>query len=181
MSITVTRPQKQVEFCTVLDLKASHEQAERELADARRAASSDAREVPSSAVAEAAERVRALEDQMRAHTVVFTLQAWPRKRWVEFEETHPPRKGNGNDEALSVNVSALDEVISGAIISVKARDGQDVPFAPATDWTPLADEMTDGQWQDFALAILQLNRGVKAAPFSVAASRVIQSSERTSN
>ena len=179
--LTVTRPEKTVEFCTNLGLKSAHEDAVRGLEDAKRAAAADAREVPSVAVRDAAQRIADLEAEMRDHTVTFTLRAWPRKRWAEYEETHPPRKGIANDDALSINVSTLDEVIAPSIVAVKARDGQDVPFEPVTDWVPLADEMTDGQWQEFALAVLQVNRGVKAAPFSAAASRVIQSFERSSN
>lgn len=178
MSLTVTRPTRTVEFCTNLDLQAAHEDALRVMVDAEREQRMDPRE-SSTAVRDAAEKVTALEEQMRAHTVVFTLQAWPRKRWAEFEETHPPRKDDETDRTLGIDVSALDEAIAGAIVSVKSLDGKDVAF-DAADWPALADEMTSGQWQDFALAVLNANRGVKAAPFSVAASRATRSSEPSS-
>lgn len=175
MSLTVTRPTRTVEFCTNLDLRAQWEDAGRALDAAKRQAAEDPREA-STAVRDAAEMVRGLEEQMRAHTVVFTLQAWPRKRWVEFEEAHPARQGNETDRTLGLDVSALDEAIGGSIVAVKSLDGKDVDFDPA-EWSTLADEMTNGQWEDFATAVLNANRGVKAAPFSVAASRATRSSE----
>lgn len=196
MSLSVTRPERTVQFCTNLNLKSAHEDAERALADARRSSAGDARETGAVGVREAAEAVRALEDQMRQHTVVFTLRGWPRKRWAEFEEAHPPREGNQHDRDTGVNVAALDEAISGVmcqscresgmspwpqtIVAVRSLDGADVEFDPR-DWSGLADEMTNGQWEDFAVAVLQVNRGVKSAPFSVAASRVIQTSAPSSN
>lgn len=45
------------------------------------------------------------------------------------------------------------------IASVKARTDEGVPFDPHTEWVPLADEMTNGQWEGFALAVLSTNRG----------------------
>lgn len=191
MSLSVTRPERTVEFCTDLGLKSAHEDAERALKETERRQREDPREA-STAVRDAAEVVRDLESKMRDHTVVFTLRAWPRKRWVEFEEAHPPRKGDEGDRAVGLDTRALDEALSGVmcdscrkagmspwprtIVSVKSLDGADVEFDPA-DWQGLADEMTNGQWQDFALAILNANNGVKAAPFSSAASRAIRTSE----
>lgn len=193
MSITVTRAQRTVSFCTNLALKSQHESALAVLAEAQQEASKDVREVPSQAVTEAARVVQGLEEQMRDHTVVFTLTGWPRKRWMEFEETHKPRKDNDLDKSYGVDISSLDEALAAVgapfaphkwpqtIVSVTARDGSDVPFDPHTEWVPLGDEMTNGQWEEFALAVLSANRGVKAVPFSEAASRVIQKSEPSSN
>lgn len=182
MSLTITRPEKTVEFCTRLDLKAAHERADAALREAQREAGADARETGSTVLRDAAAEVRRLEAEMVEHTVVFTLTAWPRKRWAEWESGNGPRPGNKEDEALGFNQTSLDEVIAGAIISVKSRAGDDVPFNPNTDWVPLADEMTTGQWNDFATVILELNRGRGAttAPFSPLASRVTRRSEQTS-
>ena len=193
MSITVERPQETVVFCTNLALKAEHERAVAALQEAQRAAATDAREVPSTDVAGKAQAVRDIEDRMRDHEIVFTIQGWPRKRWIEFEEKHKPRPGNEADKTLGINVADLDDALAAvggtgehhklprSIVSVQSRSGEDVPFDPATHWVPLADEMTNGQWEEFAMALLRVNRGVKAAPFSVAASRVIQRSEPSSN
>jgi hypothetical protein len=182
MPITVTRATRRVEFCQNLALKAEHEAAVAGLAAARQHGATDPREAggPNRAT-ELAHHIRALEDQMRDATLVFTLQAARNKAWIEWEETHPPRAGNKTDEVLIVDASALDDAIAQAIVSVETLDGDPVDFDPATEWTALADEMTNGQWQDFALAVLTVNRGVKAAPFSGAASHQIRKSERTSS
>lgn len=179
MSLTLTRATKVVPLCVNLSLKAEHDRAVAALQEARNAAAQDAREV-STEIRDAAAAVQAIEQQMRDHTVRFTLQALPRKRWAEFVAANPPRPGDETDKALDVDVSALDAVIVQAITSVQNRDGSDVPFAPATDWEPLADEMSTAQWNDFAQAVLALNNGVTSAPFSPAASLVIQRSEQTS-
>jgi hypothetical protein len=193
MSITVERAQKTVAFCTNLALKAAHEEAVTALDAARAAVGGDVREVPPQAVTEAARAVQALEEQMRARTLTFTIEGWPRKRWMEFEETHRPRSGNENDRVYNIDLSSLDEALAAvgkpfephkwprAIVSVTAPDGTPVDFDPHTEWVPLADEMTNVQWEDFALAFLAVNRGIKAAPFSEAASRVIRKSETSSN
>lgn len=181
MGITITRPTQRIEFCTNLDLKAEHEAAVAALADATKAAEKSGMENSGGGKLAAAERVTELEARMREHTIVFTLSAWPRKRWVEFEESHPAREGRDDDKNLSIDVSALDEVIAGSITAVKTPEGDDVPLDAKAEWPALAEEMTSGQWNDFALAVLRLNRGgVTAAPFSPLASRVIRTSAGTS-
>lgn len=180
MSITVTRPERAVEFCTNLGLKSAHEEALAALKSAQQEAQSDARETGSVAVREAAERVQELEAQMREHTIVFTIRGLRRKRWVEFVESNPPREGNDGDKRIGINVSALDVLIPESIVAVKTRGGDDVPFDAASEWEPLADEMTNGQWSDFANAVIEVNHEVRSAPFSPLASAVIRRSEPTS-
>lgn len=179
MSLTLTRATKIVPLCVNANLRADHERAVQHLDDVRRVDAADPRE-NSTAVREAAEAVQAIERQMREHTVSFTLQALPRKRWAEFTAAHPPRDGNETDKLVDVDQSALDPMIAASITEVKAHDGTDIPFVPTQDWEPLADEMADGQWAQFAMAVLALNNGNPAAPFSPAASLAIQRSEQTS-
>lgn len=187
MSITMTRPTRRIEFCTVADLYSAHEAAVAALADASKRAEQSGMENGGGEKLAAAKRIADLEAEMREHTVVFTLEAWPRKRWIEFEESNPPREGRADDKNFDLNVEALGVVLAGeknadhdwpsAIKSVESLDGASVEFDPSTEWAPLADAMTSGQWNDFALAVLQLNRGgVTKAPFSLAASRLIQRS-----
>ena len=178
MALTLTRATKVVDLCVNLALKAEHDRAVAALAEVRRADEVDPRET-STAVAEAAAAVRALEEQMRDHTVQFTLQALPRKQWAEFTLANPPRPGDKTDEAVGLNVSRLDEVIVASIVEVRSRSGELVPFAPAADWAPLADEMSNAQWEAFSLGVLALNNGATSAPFSPAASLAILRSEQT--
>lgn len=180
MSITVTRPERAVQFCTNLDLKAAHELAQAAVKAAQEAAQSDPRENSGAAVREAAERVQALEAEMRSHTIVFTVRGLRRKEWVEWYESNPPREGNDGDKRLGFNVQAMDPVIAKSIVEVKDQDGRDVPFDAVSNWVDLADEMTNGQWSDFAEAVISVNHEVRSAPFSHLASAVIRRSEPTS-
>lgn len=180
MSITVTRPETTVEFCTNIALRSEHERAVAAVKAAQQAAQSDARETGSVAVREAAERVQALEAEMRSSTLTFTIRGLRRKAWIEFVESNPPREGNERDKQLGINVSALDTAIAQSIVAVKAPDGSDAPFDPASEWVDLADEMTNGQWSDFATAVITVNHEVRSAPFSPLASAVIRRSEPTS-
>lgn len=179
MSITLTRATKVVPLCVNLDLKGEHDRAVQALADAKNEAARDARE-NSTLVRDAAQAVVDLEQQMRDHTLLFTLQARPRKEWAEFVAGHPPRPGNEYDKSLDLDVSALDEVIQQSIIKVESRAGESLAFDGPAEWQRLADDMSDGQWTEFALAILAVNRGSTRVPFSPAASLAIQRSEQSS-
>lgn len=179
MSITVTRPETVVRFCTNMALKAEHERAVAALDAERKASAADAREVPSAALTEAAQRVRDLEAEMQAHTIEFTIRGLRRKRWVEFCESNPARPDSASDKQVGINVSALDAVIPESIVAVKTPTGEPVPFDAAAEWVELADEMTNGQWSDFANAVIQVNHEVRSAPFSPLASVVIRRSEQT--
>lgn len=180
MSITVTRPEKVVPFCTNLGLASAHEAAVLGLREAQKAAQADPRENGSPEVRAAAERVRAIEAEMREHTALFTIRGLRRKVWVEFCESHPPRKDNEGDKRVGIDVSALDAVIPESIVSVKDGNGRDVEIDVASEWVGLADEMTNGQWSDFAQAVIDVNHEVRAAPFSQVASAVIRRSGATS-
>lgn len=190
MSLTITRPEKVVRLCTNLGLKSAHESAEAALAAAKRDTANDPREGGHPAVTEAAAEVQRIEAEMAEHTVEFVLRGLPRKVWVEFEESHKPRPENKVDETFTIDISSLDLAFSGlvepdgtrheSIAAVRSLDGKPVLFVPATDWMPLADAITSGQWQEFAMTLLAVNRGVKESPFSSAASEVMRRSARIS-
>lgn len=176
----LTRPKATVPLCTNLDLAAEHERLERDLKEAQRQALTDPRE--NSPVPGLVAQIQDLEQKMRDHTIEFELQALPKKRFAEIEAAHPPRDGNDQDKALGLNLATgPDAVISepGSIISVTGSDGEPIDFTGA-DWESEADGMSNGQWQNFALAVLRLNRGTDAAPFSMAASRQTRLSAQNS-
>lgn len=180
MSITVTRPETTVEFCTNIALRSEHERAVAAVKAAQQAAQSDARESGSVAVREAAERVQAIEAEMRSSTLTFTIRGLRRKVWVEFVESNPPREGNAGDKAYGINVSALDSVMPASIVAVVNHDGSPKEFDAEAEWAELADDMTNGQWSDFANAVILVNHEVRSAPFSPLASAVIRRSDATS-
>ena len=96
----------------------------------------------------------------------------PRKKWQEFEAASPEREGMKEDAQWGVNVSTFfDAVLPPMIFAVQSKaTGKPVDFDPAVEWLPLADEMTVGQFNEFALKALRLSRGNTGVPFSPAAS-----------
>ncbi|MCR6706549.1 MAG: hypothetical protein NVV66_18300 [Cellulomonas sp.] len=89
----------------------------------------------------------------------------------------PPRQDNDEDKAYGINISTFfDAVMPVSIVAVTLKsDGEQVPFEPVDDWPTLADEISNAQYNEFALTVLKVNRGVTGAPFSSTASLVTQS------
>lgn len=189
MGITIKRAEGLVEFCTDLALRGEWEQAQAALNESRASLSDrwingDERE--------AAQAVQALEQQMAESTIVFRLRAVSRKQWQETVAAHPPREDNAADEAMGTNVSSFFDALLGqspdpakgresTIIAVNEKASGDViVFDPSADWQTLADDMTDGQYSEFAQKVFELNRGVVARPTSRAASLVMRGSEQNS-
>jgi hypothetical protein len=173
VSLTIARAETTVEVCTDLGLKARHEQLDRALAEKRR----ERQTLNSADERELAEQLRALEQEMAAATVVFTLRALPHKKWAELEEAHPPRQDDDEDKGIGVNAATFfDAALPLSIVGVARKsDGEPIEFDAATDWTPLAEEISNAQYNTFALSLLQVNRGVTGAPFSSAASLATRS------
>lgn len=165
-------PEKAVPICLHADLVAEVEAAERELADAQRhpadslAAGGKARQV--------AERIEALRQQMFDHTVDFRLRALARPAWRALMEGHAPRKDDKGqvderDKYVGVNVSTFfDALVRASVVE---------PELDVEDWRLLLDErLTDRQFDQLADAAWSLNRRDVDIPFSLAASRMLQSS-----
>lgn len=179
MGIVIKRAESVIEFCTDLQARADWETANDALLEARtrrgeRWASTD--------VSELAAKVTELEAQMEQSVLLFRLRAVPRKQWQEAVSANPPRDDNDGDQSMGVNVStffdALLETV-GTIVSVTEKSsGKIIDFDPVAHWKPLADEMTDGQYGEFAQKVFELNRGVTARPFSPTASRETSASEK---
>lgn len=174
MSLKIKRARKTVALCLDLDLVAEHERAVDALNRARRESKRDDREA-SPEVRDAAAAVVALEQRMRESTVSVALEARPRKEWAEFEEANPPREGAQNDEAFQIHIPALDPMIGESIVEARDHEGDVVEL----DWADITDDLSSGQWQEFALALLKVNRGETESPFSMAASAVMRSSDAT--
>ncbi|MDF2915993.1 MAG: hypothetical protein K0S70_210 [Microbacterium sp.] len=174
MGITVKRPEKIVEFCTDLGLQSEWEAAGEDLKTARQREQVDARMTgESKEVRGLKDKIQELENRMLDSVVVFTLRALPRKRWAELEAEHPPREDHEDDKRYGVNVGAFIDAVMvepGTVASVTYKaSGERVEFAPVTDWLPLADEMSNAQWEQFAIPLLLVNRGTVTPGFNRAA------------
>jgi hypothetical protein len=174
MGITVKRPEKIVEFCTDIGLQSEWEAAGEELNTLRKREQVDARMTgESKAVRALKARIQELENRMLDSIVVFTLRALPRKRWVELEEEHPPRDDNEDDKRYGVNVSTFIDAVMvepGTVASVRYKaSGERVDFDAAGEWQALADDMSNAQWEQFAIPLLLVNRGTVTPGFNRAA------------
>lgn len=178
MALTIKRPETRVAFCLDGNLKAEHEAAEAEFNAARNRSLADAR--LNDPVKELAKKVSEIEDAMKASTVEFVIRGMRRGDWNELSAAHAPREGNALDKTYGFNVETLMvAAIPQSIAGVENQDGEPLDFDPAAEWEPLADDMTDSQYEDFVLAVLRVNRGRNDVPFSLSAFRMIQDSDQT--
>ncbi len=180
MRIEVSRATRAVDLVTDAGLYARWQVACKALADAQRAAVADAREADTS-VRDAAAAVRAVEQEMHASTVRFTLRAQPRSQWAAWVAKHPPRDGDEVDKMFGLDVSALDSAIVAMVERVEDADGTVLDVDIAAEWDQLADDMSQPQWETFASAVLEVNqgKGSEGVPFSRAASAATRRSEQT--
>lgn len=169
MSLSIKRPERTVDLCTDASVQADWEQAERELAAVRQR---PAVSIAGNGASALAERVRGLEQRMRESMVHFRLRALPRSEWAAILSRHPAGDDEMDKRFGADRAAFFEDVIPASIVAVTDTEGEPVEFDPATEWTPLADEMTDRQYSEFVDAALVLNRGEVNVPFSRAASRI---------
>jgi hypothetical protein len=167
-------PERTVEICFRGDLVAAHEQAERDLEQAQRAASNS---LAGNGAEEIAERIESLEAEMRESTEIFILRALPQKKsprddrptWRELLDRHPPRRGDDGeiieaDRSILLNTATFyEDMIKACTISPEMDD---------EDWEVLFENVTNAQYGDLHQAAWFLNRGEVNIPFSLAASRM---------
>lgn len=167
------RPTKGVELCLDMSLRAEWERADVDLREARKDATVDQR-LSGGPVTELAKRVQELEAAMQDATVVFRLEGLTHIEWSRLRTEHPPRKDDAGDRTLGFNEATLfDEAIPLSVKGVTGPDGEDVEWSPDA-WQALADEMTNRQYEDFKIAVLELNQlGGSRLPKSQAASLVM--------
>lgn len=177
LELSIKRPTKGVELCLDMGLRSEWEQAEAALGEARKDPSVDQR-MAGGPVAKLAKELTDLEAAMSAATVTFQLEALTRVEWSRLRTEHPPRKDDASDKTLGFNEASLFEVaIPLSIRGVNDHEGDPVEWDPEA-WQGLADEMTNRQYEDFKIAVLDLNvLGGSRLPKSRAASLVMGRSD----
>src|SRR5690606_28225617 len=90
MAVKIKRAQGTVELCEDMELRGEWEEKNEALVTAR--ATGTGRLVDPD-VSRLAAEVRELEQAMESATLLFRLQASPRKRWAEAVAANPPREG----------------------------------------------------------------------------------------
>ncbi len=112
------------------------------------------------------EEVRAqIEEQKKviaSGVVRVVIKGLTRGEFRRLLTAHSPREGEALDAQLGYNSDTFgDALISACIVSTTDLDGQPVD----NDWATWADEMTNGQWEEFFTACLKLtNDGEPAFP-----------------
>ncbi len=173
MALVVKRPETIVRFCLDGDLKAAHEAAESEFNAARSRSLADAR--LNDPAKDLAKRVHDLEEDMKAASVEFLVRGMKRGDWNALVAEHGPREDNSLDKSYGFNVEALMTVaVPKSIAGVSNSAGEPLDFDADKEWGPLAEDMTDSQYEDFVLATLRVNKGRNEVPFSLSAYRMIQ-------
>jgi len=176
MKLTVKRPETTVEFCLDGELFSRYEELNADLTEARQKGLADKR--LNAPAASLAKQIVELTEQMRAESVTFTLRGMQRKDWAKLVAENPARPDNQLDKTYGFNLEAvMNAAIPACIVAVK-RDGEPVDFDPAEDWSQLADDMTDSQYETFVVKTLTVNRGRQEVPFSQAAYKLTADSEQ---
>lgn len=164
-----SQPEDIVPVCLAGRLVAEHEQLERQLAELR---DDPAAGIEGNGRGELAERIQALEEQMKADTYPIRLRALKRPAFKALVAAHPPRRSEDGeiderDRDRGFNIDALYE----ALVPLSIID----PQLDAAAMRKLLDEdLTDGQFIELGNMAFFLNRGSVDVPFSRAASAILR-------
>lgn len=165
-------PERTVDICLRGDLQAEWEDLHRQLADAQAVQARDKRLNSGKAVEEIGQQITAVQEQMRADTIVFRLRALPRRRWTELLKGHPARKDHDEDGQIGFN----GETFAPAAIRACTYSPDDLDDET---WADLLDNrLTEHQFAELTDAMFALNVRKVSIPNSFAASQILRSSER---
>ncbi len=133
LNATAQPPTQQVRICARGDLVAAHAAAVEALSNAT---GSDSLADP--VMLEAAKAVTAVEEEMEAATVTFTVSAISRRRWADLLAKHPPskeqRRAGHDHDPDRFPVAAVAACVS-EMTEAQAQQLSDV--LPAGEWNKL--------------------------------------------
>lgn len=163
-------PERTVDLCLRGDLVADFQALEAELDEARRA-HGDSLDDGSG---EIVERMEAVQAEMRENTYPVRLRAMDFRFYNALVAKHPPRRDDDgaileDDSGLRVNTETFWEPLLRASIV-------DPELPTHDDWEDFVAGITDYQYNELAVAALNLNRGKVDVPFSLAASSMKRTS-----
>jgi len=110
--------------------------------------------------------VRARMDEQRAiiksGIVRVIVKGLTRGEFRRLLTEHKPRPNEDLDERLGYNTDTFgDALIQACIVGTQSQDGETVPC----EWDKWADDMTNGQWEEFFTACLKItNDGAPSLP-----------------
>lgn len=164
-------PERGVEICLRGDLVADHEALERRLEAAERAS---LHSMEGADVAQLADQIEQLQQEMREHTYTFRLRALPRHEYRALVQAHPPRREeNGDPNEADARTGLNQDTFFPDLVRRCAVD----PELTEQEWAELLDsKLTDKQFETLTDVAYFLNRGDVDVPFSRAASRAKRAS-----
>jgi hypothetical protein len=161
MALQIKRARKVVDFYPDQAVALEVEAAQKALATAEEATQT----LASKAVSAAKKALESVKASASESVLEIELEARPRKRWAEIEEAHPPRKDDKVDDAFTIGWDTfLAEVLPESVVAVRNRESGEAVEVASEEWAGVLDEISDGQYQTLAMAVLQLNRS-SANPF----------------
>lgn len=162
-----------VAITTRLDLVAEHQAAEQELAEAQR---DDARLNRTPQAPKVAERIAALEQQMRDSQRTLVVSSIGYEAWSDLMAAHPPTKAQ-RKQASDEGVRPPDhnpETFPFAAVAASLGEADD------SEVRKLAAKIGVGQWTELWTACLAVNIGQASVPFSRRASALLRPFEQSS-
>lgn len=164
------RPVKREEstyLCLRPDLLDAWEEANTQLAASQVNDAAGARlsSKSSEATTELAERVAAIEEEIEATQVKFTMRAMSKDQWQALCDIHPPRKGNELDLFAGYN---RDAVVDAAI-----RECLIDPVFDDASWREFIELCNPSEWNELRRLQTSVNRPVVETPKSPLASRIL--------
>jgi hypothetical protein len=159
---------EKVRICARGDLVAKHQEAVVAMSDT---ISDDDSLSGNPATIAAAEAVKAIEDEMDAATVEFTIRSTSRQKWADLLAKHPPskeeRRAGHDHDPKRFPVAAVAECTQAPEMTVQQA-------------AQLADVLPAGEWNKLWLAVLGLNVTGTPAPKLAAATDLLQANGRSS-
>ena len=152
----IRRPTDVVPLCLRGDLIAEWKRLERDFQEANSTVDDEVTASGRSAkAAKVAREMESLRGEMQAATRLFSIQAARRPDWLQLVKANS--RGDGDD--------VDQETFSVAIVAACCTD----PAMSPAQAEQLKNEVTDGQWEELAKAVMRLNRTSPGVPYSPAA------------
>lgn len=160
-------------------LEASREEREQPATDARLASSPIA--AFAKAVEVARETIAAIEDEMRASSIIIRLTAVSFGEYNKFVIQNKPRKDSVGDQQFGFNTQTFFMFVARRTGAYIDADGNSNVITEE-EWDAIEEALTDGDHDRLAGAVLDLNRrdGQRGVDFLLRASEVTPDSSETS-
>lgn len=166
-------PERSVSICVRGDIVADIEELNRQLGEAVSEGRANGRLSSKSPAKRVAEKIEALQDEMRDATITLRLRARKRHEWREWELANPPRDNVPEDEKVGFDFDAwVEHGIKWCAIDHDLDD---------EDWENLLENAAPQDLLNAALVAYSLHGQGVSVPKSQLASLIVQRKDDGSN